>query len=126
MLEINLLRYHDKKTKPWRMILVLCMMSVLCFFIYKKTVFKPIVPKPVPVVHLIASIAESIPLDQLKPMGYLEYQSLFKVFLKLPNGELKEVKQGSVVGKENARIKKLDKHHMIFEVNGIEIIKKYA
>ena len=87
---------------------------------------KPYFPKSIESVPFISSIAESIPLDQLQLMGYLEYQSLFKAFLKLPNGELKEVKLGSIVGKENARIKRLDRQHMIFEVNGIEIIKKYA
>ena len=127
MLEINLIRYRSKKKKRWRIFFCFVLVVFSSYLSYKKFLVKPIPPSlKVQPVRFLSSIAATIPLDELQLMGYLEYHSFFKAFLKLPNGELKEVKQGTIIGKENARILRLNKQHMVIEVNGLEIIKKYA
>lgn len=132
MIEINLLRWRVKKRdfdlKRWRILIISAMIFLMSLIIYLSR--KPLtVPQQIQQIEHkqpLASIAENIPIEQLQLAGYLVFNDIFKAFLRLPTGEIREIKTGSVIGKENARVLILDKQKMVMEVDGSRVIKKYS
>ncbi len=138
MIEINLLRWQMKQKRHikqyWKIAIVLMVLLLMGLIIYfylpsvshgRQSV--PVIEAPAPRLQKNNpdAIAATIPLEQLQLSGYLEFDHLLTGFLKLPNGQIREIKPGSIIGKESARVISLNKQKMVLEINGSQVIKKY-
>lgn len=65
-------------------------------------------------------------LQELKWVGYLQKNSSFFGLVMLPDGNTVDVKVGSVIGKENARVILIDQAKMVVEINGNKSIIHYS
>lgn len=140
MVEINLLPWRDNsKEKRWRILFIVSMIFsfILSWLIYQwmqhslqeahstidflRAELKEKSDKQ-PVRQRHASIAAKIPVQQLKLAGYIEKKDFFWVLIMLPNGETHEIQKGSVIGKENGLVLKINKNEIVIQLESGEYL----